>query len=289
MSARSTAAGWELSGRIHPAALLIAVLLHVLAVALMLRAGRVRPPPVTVSLSLATAPSSVLQGSANPGQALQPVATPPPPVTANAPPQPVAARPLPPVLSSVSPAAPLTPLPPPQTIRAARPPPALPLPPPLAPPPPPERVTPRRPVLRPAPPPAATAPPRHVVAPALPRSAPLAPPSARLQRGPGAQAPSGPVAETSSWLRAVSAWLNAHKFYPDLARQRGEQGTVMVRFVVARSGHVLAVSVARSSGSPILDRATQRLLSGAALPPLPPSMPGKEKAVTFAVRYLLEP
>lgn len=100
--------------------------------------------------------------------------------------------------------------------------------------------------------------------------------------------PSGRVAQSSSWLRAVGAWLDAHKYYPDLARQRGEQGTVIVRFTVARSGEVLSVEVLSGSGSRILDHASERLLEGATLPPFPPTMAGNETTVTFAIRYMLE-
>ncbi len=95
--------------------------------------------------------------------------------------------------------------------------------------------------------------------------------------------------QSSSWLRAVGTWLEEHKFYPDLARQRGEQGTVIVRFTVARSGRVLTVNVVRSSGSGILDRSTERLLRDTDLPPFPPTMEGHETTVTFAIRYMLEP
>lgn len=122
-------------------------------------------------------------------------------------------------------------------------------------------------------------------APAVARS----PSAARAGEGTAAAPPSGRVAPSSSWLRAVGAWLDAHKFYPDLARTRDEQGTVIVHFVVARNGQVLAVSVLRSSGFGILDRATEGLLRGAALPPFPPSMEESETAVTFAIRYLLDP
>lgn len=300
MSARSAAAGLALPGRVHPAALLMAVLLHLLAIALLLRAGHVAPPPMTVSLSLAMPPSSVAESSARPGEALQPVAAPPPALPAAPPPPPVAASappppvlfspspmappaPPPPALAPSSPPAPLAPAPPPRPIRVEPLPPALPLPPP----PPPEQLAPR-PIPRPVPFAPHRSPPhplaRRAPAPAPEAGARTSPPS-RPTAGPGAPAP---AAQSSSWIRAVSAWLDAHKSYPALAQQRDEQGTVILRFTVARSGRVLAVAVLRASGSDILDRAAEELLRGAALPPLPATMKGAETTVTFAIRYMLE-
>jgi len=84
------------------------------------------------------------------------------------------------------------------------------------------------------------------------------------------------------------AWLDAHKFYPQLAQQRGEQGTVLLRFTVTRDGRVLTVSLVQSSGSPVLDRAALRLLRDARLPPFPPDMPGPEATVSVPIHYLLQ-
>ncbi|HTU56466.1 MAG TPA: energy transducer TonB [Acetobacteraceae bacterium] len=307
MSARGAAAGLALPGRVHPAALLIAVLLHLLAIALLLRAGHVAPPPMTVSLSLAMPPSSVAETSARPAEALQPVATPPPAVPAAPPPPPVAASappepllsspsptsppaPPPPALAPASPPVPLAPAPPPRPIRAEPPPPAPPPALPLPPPPPPVRFTPS-PIPRPAPiAPHPSPPPARPLARRAPAPAPgagaRASPASRPTAGPGAPAPAAP---SSSWIRAVSAWLDAHKSYPALAQQRDEQGTVVLRFTVTRSGRVLAVAVLRGSGSDILDRAAEGLLRGATLPPLPATMQGAETTVTFAIRYMLEP
>ena len=97
-----------------------------------------------------------------------------------------------------------------------------------------------------------------------------------------------PAAQSSSWIRAVSAWLDAHKSYPALAQEADKQGTVILRFTVSRSGQVLGVRLLRGSGSAILDQAAEGLLRGAALPPLPATMQGTETTVTFAIRYNLE-
>ena len=85
----------------------------------------------------------------------------------------------------------------------------------------------------------------------------------------------------------MSAWLDEHKFYPQSARERAEQGVVAVRFTVTRDGRVLEVSVVHGSGSDILDRATEGLLRNARLPPFPSTMPEPEKTMTIEIRYVL--
>lgn len=62
-----------------------------------------------------------------------------------------------------------------------------------------------------------------------------------------------------------------------------------IRFTVTRDGRVLTVAVLHGSGSNILDRAAEKLLNGAELPPFPPSMQGAEASVTVPIRYMLQP
>ena len=57
------------------------------------------------------------------------------------------------------------------------------------------------------------------------------------------------------WRQLHSA-LEQAKTYPRLARERGIEGTVLVRFKVLPSGTVEAVNVVRSSGASILDEAS---------------------------------
>ncbi|MBS7792847.1 energy transducer TonB [Roseococcus sp. SDR] len=51
---------------------------------------------------------------------------------------------------------------------------------------------------------------------------------------------------------------NAAPSYPEAARLRGEQGTVGLEIAVGTDGRVITVTVARSSGSPMLDAAARR-------------------------------
>jgi len=98
-------------------------------------------------------------------------------------------------------------------------------------------------------------------------------------------APPAPIA--TDWQRDLSGWLAAHKTYPDAARQRGEQGPVVLRFTVDRSGKVLEVTLLSGSGSPRLDDAAQAMLRNASLPPFPAAMPQEKVTATVQIRYRL--
>ena len=67
--------------------------------------------------------------------------------------------------------------------------------------------------------------------------------------------------------RMLQSALEKAKTYPRLARERGIEGTVLVRFKVRPSGDVEAVDVIRSSGTQILDEASVRTVYRAA--PMP--------------------
>ena len=97
-----------------------------------------------------------------------------------------------------------------------------------------------------------------------------------------------PAPTISAGYRAeLSAWLESHKRYPDSARERGEQGRVVLRFHVARSGRVLDYAVAGSSGYPDLDAAVDAMMRGATLPPFPADMAAPEIEVSVTVRFAL--
>lgn len=86
----------------------------------------------------------------------------------------------------------------------------------------------------------------------------------------------------------VQAHLARHKRYPESARDRGVEGRTTVSFTLARSGAVVAVSLARSSGSGELDAATLDAVRRAS--PFPPIPPGGPATMPFTVplRYGLD-
>jgi protein TonB len=114
-------------------------------------------------------------------------------------------------------------------------------------------------------------------APAPPAPAPPAP----------APPPHPPAPPSRSWQAQLSAWLQAHKTYPQAARERRQEGAPTIRFTVARDGRVLAVSLVQSSGSPMLDAAATGLLQGAQLPAFPPEMSQQEVTVEVSIRYTM--
>jgi len=86
----------------------------------------------------------------------------------------------------------------------------------------------------------------------------------------------------ANYLRSLSARLASRKFSPSGA----PTGTVVVRFSVSRSGGLLARSVARSSGSSVLDGAALSMVARAApFPPFPAGMMGSSIAITQAINF----
>jgi TonB family protein len=69
-------------------------------------------------------------------------------------------------------------------------------------------------------------------------------------------------------LRSIRRQIEQAKTYPDAARREGIQGTVELRFRIAADGSVEAVEVLRSSGSGILDEASQQTIRRAGPYPL---------------------
>jgi protein TonB len=251
-----------------------AVLLHGVAFGLALSFVRVPQPspPLEPTITLVfEAPK------APPAAAPEPVA---PPEASPAPPPQTAAPPL---------AAPPPEQPPPPQAAVPAPEQPPPEPSPVEPPPPPVEQAP--PQAKPAEPPR----PRAVQRPAV-RTRPAAP--ARIAEPPAAAAteapPSARPAQTAAeapistdWQHSLAAWLAAHKTYPELARRRGIEGSVVLRFTAGRSGQVVSVSVVRSAGSPMLDSAAEALVRDATLPPFPAAMPQQTATVTVTLHYTL--
>ena len=277
-------------------ALATATLLHIAAAWLLLTYIRVPATPValddqTVALIFSPAPAPHAVPPPVPTvAAVTPMPTPEPPAPPQAPdlaaipptppdtPSPTESPP-PPATSTPSETSPLPSIPtPPPAISALVP--RVP-PPPHPPPPKPRPATPPRTVaaasLRSSPPSPTREAPPSTAAPAA------APEAVATTTAPAA--PPAPIA--TDWQRELSGWLAAHKTYPDAARQRGEQGPVVLRFTVDRSGKVLEVTLVSGSGSPRLDDAAQAMLRNASLPPFPAAMPQERVTATVQIRYRL--
>ena len=92
------------------------------------------------------------------------------------------------------------------------------------------------------------------------------------------------------WQNALRARLAKFKQYPEEARRRGLQGTVLLRFVVDASGGVLSYEIAKSSGSAALDRATLEMIRRAQPLPAPPKelLINGSREITAPFQYSLD-
>ncbi len=107
-------------------------------------------------------------------------------------------------------------------------------------------------------------------------------------------APSAPVpppapsaAISPSYRALLSEWLERHKRYPASARENGEEGRAVLRFVVERDGRVADFAVVESTGHPDLDAALEKMMRGAMLPPFPAGMDEPSITVSVAIRFSL--
>lgn len=75
--------------------------------------------------------------------------------------------------------------------------------------------------------------------------------------------PKGNADSEAGFARDVRKKIEQQKVYPASARELGMTGVVEVRYVIDRSGHLLEVEVATSSGYPLLDRAAVRAVKAA--------------------------
>ncbi|HMA95868.1 MAG TPA: energy transducer TonB [Polyangiaceae bacterium] len=92
-------------------------------------------------------------------------------------------------------------------------------------------------------------------------------------------------AHYASLLRAA---IERSKQYPELARRRGVEGTVVVSFRVSRNGHVSGLIVAHSSGHELLDRAALAAISLAgAFPSVPFEVDGQYVSVEVPLVFRL--
>ncbi|MBI3141051.1 MAG: energy transducer TonB [Rhodocyclales bacterium] len=117
---------------------------------------------------------------------------------------------------------------------------------------------------------------------------------------PATPAPAGALAAASegpnpdgvrAYRLGLARGARAYKRYPELARERGWEGTAEVRVDVSREGRPRQVLLARSSGHELLDReAVAMLARAAAAAAVPESLRGREFAVSLPVLFdLSEP
>jgi periplasmic protein TonB len=191
------------------------------------------------------------------------------------------------------------PAPEPPPVAATEPPPPDPPPPPAAIPkpeplPPPPKPVVHKPVLKPPPPRPQPQPvretPREPPAAPILRAMPQAAPTQMAMTPPApmpAPAPHPATTVSAGYRAMLSAWLEAHKRYPESARSRSEEGRAVLRFRVDRSGRVLSYALASSTGFADLDASIDAMMRGATLPPFPSDMTASDVEVSVTVRFSL--
>jgi protein TonB len=91
-----------------------------------------------------------------------------------------------------------------------------------------------------------------------------------------------------SWQSLLLKHLQQFKNYPIHARDRNEQGLVLLAFSIDRDGHVLSKRIARGSGYADLDAEVLALVERAQpLPAFPASMTEEKLDLTVPIRFSL--
>lgn len=92
----------------------------------------------------------------------------------------------------------------------------------------------------------------------------------------------------ASWQTNLMRQLQRFKRYPASAQSRKEEGVVLLSFSLDRAGHVLAHSIARSSGHADLDAEVMAMIMRAEpLPSFPESMTQTRIDLTVPIRFSL--
>ncbi|CAH0348282.1 MAG: energy transducer TonB [Sphingobium sp.] len=132
---------------------------------------------------------------------------------------------------------------------------------------------------------------------AMPLSSASAAPSGGSDGGPSAPiAEHAPEAQAPGEANPIMApryrdMLLAHiaqfRRYPEEARRNRQQGTVLVRFLLDREGHVLRLWTDSSSGQPLLDdEAAAAVRRAQPLPPIPEDLPDRI-VITIPINFEL--
>ena len=102
------------------------------------------------------------------------------------------------------------------------------------------------------------------------------------------QGPIRPPPPPMDYLTRLEAHLNAYKNYPYEARSHRQEGTVELRFMLDRSGHVLSYNVVGSSGSAALDNEAREMIRRAdPFPPVPADYRGETLDLTVPLVFAL--
>jgi protein TonB len=89
----------------------------------------------------------------------------------------------------------------------------------------------------------------------------------------------------ANWIAELQQWIDQRKYYPEMAGELNQQGTVLIRFTVDRAGHVSRLTMVSPTGYALLDEAWLGLFRGADLPPFPPGTKADTVTITASMRF----
>jgi TonB family protein len=89
----------------------------------------------------------------------------------------------------------------------------------------------------------------------------------------------------ANWMAELEQWVDQHKYYPEMAGELNQQGTVVIRFTVDRAGHVSRLTMVSPTGYALLDQAWLGLFRGADLPPRPHDGTSDTATITASMRF----
>ncbi len=88
----------------------------------------------------------------------------------------------------------------------------------------------------------------------------------------------------ASYAALVISEIQAHRYYPEPARERSEQGAVGISFTIGASGRVASAAVVRPSGFADLDDAARAIVRSIT----PPPPPGGSFSASTTIRFHVE-
>jgi protein TonB len=109
-------------------------------------------------------------------------------------------------------------------------------------------------------------------------------PESTQPQQPAAAAATASAQET--YLARLLAHIDSHKFYPRVARRRGQEGDVHVKFYLLQDGGIRALDI--SGGNRQLREAAERAVQAALPLPQPPTSINLQEQVSFSMQYRLK-
>jgi periplasmic protein TonB len=89
----------------------------------------------------------------------------------------------------------------------------------------------------------------------------------------------------TNWMAELEKWVNERIYYPEIAGDLGQQGTVVIRFTADRAGHVSRLEMLSPTGYALLDQAWLGIFRGADLPPFAPNATSDTATITASMHF----